>query len=462
MAGTVAATSGTGDSKSCPLEGERMMIIRFLLHSSSTRSSGTWRRYRAIPTRLLSFRSPVGRCDTLTEIRPDQAPPYLQQFFDQFRLGLFVGLGIGNPFHDHPQQLGDGVADGVLADGDDEPALVVAVDELLESRLPAHRVGVLGIGDTAVAHHFGRGQELVVEQQLALDLIGEPGILGHGGVARGDLREKGAVEVDEPLEDEIVFTPETDVLEALRAPLDLPAGQALGIARQADGGAALIGQLEDIEIQILEEVAIDIAHVFLKQAVLPAVGEIGIVPVRQFGITQLLHVEGDEMVVQHADARYAGRGQGPGGVQAGLSGQDKGLFRVGKPFQHVVDDDLVHAVPDVLDVLRNLGATHRAPQGVEDALGGVVDDGGVEQVAVSQGLAVEQQVFRVAQQPVVVFQVAQVLGAVEELVGRHAFWHVQGNGAEWRGDLSWAGLHDAQSYCYSNKKNILTHPHGGR
>jgi hypothetical protein len=152
-------------------------------------------------------------------------------------------------------------------------------------------------------------------------------------------------------------------------------------------------------------------------------------------------VEDDEVVVQHADAGHAGRGQRPGGVEAGFAGQHQMARRVGIALQHVVDDDLVHAVPDLLHRRRDLGAAHRAAERVEDGLRGVVDHRGVELVAVAQRLAIEQQALGVAQQAVVVRQVLQVFGAVEELVGFHPLRHGERDGAEGREDFPGADLH---------------------
>ena len=154
------------------------------------------------------------------------------------------------------------------------------------------------------------------------------------------------------------------------------------------------------------------------------------------------------MVVQHANTGNARRGEWPGGVQARFTGEQQGLLRIGVSFKHVLDDDLIHPVPDMLNVLGNLSSSDRASERIQDYLGGVVDDRGVEFVAVTQRLAVEQQVFRVGQQTVVVDQVVKVFRTVEKLVGLHAFRNIQGNGPKRGDDLSWSGLHDNNSRVF--------------
>ena len=43
------------------------------------------------------------------------------------------------------EQLGDGIADRVLADGYDQVALIISIDQLLERRLPADSIGIFCI-----------------------------------------------------------------------------------------------------------------------------------------------------------------------------------------------------------------------------------------------------------------------------------------------------------------------------
>jgi len=87
------------------------------------------------------------------------------------------------------------------------------------------------------------------------------------------------------------------------------------------------------------------------------------------------------------------------------------------------------------------GAAHRTAERVEDLLRGVVNDRSIEQVAVTERLAVEQQAFGVLQQPVVMHQVGEVFGAIEKLVRRHAFRHFERNGTEGRNDFARSALH---------------------
>ena len=86
---------------------------------------------------------------------------------------------------------------------------------------------------------------------------------------------------------------------------------------------------------------------------------------------------------------------------------------------------------------------HRAAQRIEHAARGVVDDRGVELVAVAQRLAVQQQPLRILQQTVVVGQIVEILGAVEEFVGLHILRDRQRDRAEGGDDLSRSGLHDS-------------------
>jgi len=236
---------------------------------------------------------------------------------------------------------------------------------------------------------------------------------------------------------------ETHFLQRGDAAADLPARQALRVAGQCEAGALLRAGPEDLQVEFGEEGAIHVAHVGLEQRMLAAVGQVRVVGVGQRCGAQLLQVEDDEVVVQHADARHPGRGQRPGGVEAGFAGQRQVLRRVGIALQHVLDDDLVHVpVPDrFLDGIRYLRAAHRPAERVEDGLRGIVDDRAIELVAVAQCLAIEQQAFGIFQQAVVVHQVGQVLGAVEELVGLHAFRHGQRNRAEGGDYFPGTGLH---------------------
>ncbi|MBZ0126204.1 MAG: hypothetical protein K8F32_07515 [Rhodocyclaceae bacterium] len=142
--------------------------------------------------------------------------------------------------------------------------------------------------------------------------------------------------------------------------------------------------------------------------------------------------------------------------RAFFAGQHQVARRVGIALEHELDGDAVHAVPDAAHRLRHLGAAHRAAERVEDALRGVVDDRAVEEVGVADRLAVEEQPFRVGQQAVVVHQVGEVLGGVEELVGLHALRHFERNGPVGRDDFARGG---ERIWCHV--ENLLNHGEHG-
>ena len=79
------------------------------------------------------------------------------------------------------------------------------------------------------------------------------------------------------------------------------------VSGERDARIVVTGGLEYLEVErALEELAIDIVHVGLKQAVLAAVSQVRVVLVGQLGSAQFIFRENDEMVVQHANARNAG------------------------------------------------------------------------------------------------------------------------------------------------------------
>ncbi len=122
--------------------------------------------------------------------------------------GLFVGLGIGHPLDDDPEQLDDRISDRILADRDNPFTGIVSIDELFESGLSVNQVGVTGIFDALVANNFCRTQKLVIEQQFFGDLLGEVDIVRNRCVARRNLAEKATVKIDESFQDDVVFAPE--------------------------------------------------------------------------------------------------------------------------------------------------------------------------------------------------------------------------------------------------------------
>ena len=359
---------------------------------------------------------------------------------DQRRFVAGISLGIRDTIHHHAEQFGDGVADGVLADGHDQVARIIAVDDLLERGLPADGIGIFRIDDAVVAHFLGRLHEVIVEQQHAFHLLGEMHVRQHRRIARGNLGKESAVKIEKPFQHLVVFFPEMHILERLRPTLYLPTGQALRVPGQADAAVGIMRRFEYLQLQrLVEKLAVHLAHIGLKQTVLPAIGEVGIGRIGRLRRVQCRRREDDEVVVQHADAGHSRRSQRPGRIQACFARQNQRFLRIGILLQHVGDDDLVHPVPHLLHVLRHLRAPHRASERVEDGLGCVVDDGTIELGAVPQRLAIQQQILRVHQQAVVVHQIVQVLRAVEKLVVFHALRHFQRDRAERGDDLARAG-----------------------
>ena len=115
------------------------------------------------PTPLRLFLLPIRCFYPFSQVGANQSSSDFQQFIDQSRFCLLIGSGIGCAFDYHTQQFGYGITDGVLTDGDNELAFVIAIDKLFEGRLLTNGVGVFGIGDTAVTNLFGGCQKFVVE-----------------------------------------------------------------------------------------------------------------------------------------------------------------------------------------------------------------------------------------------------------------------------------------------------------
>ncbi len=73
--------------------------------------------------------------------------------------------------------------------------------------------------------------------------------------------------------------------QGVDAALYFPAGQALRVAGEFQLRVVRFDRFEDLQIErVVEEVAIDLVHVGLEQAVLAAVGEVGVVGVGVFGV----------------------------------------------------------------------------------------------------------------------------------------------------------------------------------
>ena len=275
-------------------------------------------------------------------------------------------------------------------------------EELLEGRLPADGVGVGRVAETALANPFRGLHKGVVEEQDRFDLVRKVDIRQDLGVAARHLREEGAVEVEKAAQDLVVLGPEGGVAEGRDPALDLPAGQTLRIAGECETRLVRMHRAQDTQVQrLVEKAPVDIAHVGLKEAVLTAVGQVGMARIGRRGRAQLLHREDNEVVVQHADARHARRGQRPGGIQTRLPGHHQCLARIRIAPKHLLDDDPIHPVPDALHRRRDLGAANRTAERVEDAFGGVVDDRAIQLGGMPQRLTVEQQILLVAQQTVV-------------------------------------------------------------
>jgi hypothetical protein len=58
------------------------------------------------------------RRDCVAQVGLDEPSSHLEQVLHQRRLQPRVGVGVRHALDDDAEQLGDGVADGVLADGD--------------------------------------------------------------------------------------------------------------------------------------------------------------------------------------------------------------------------------------------------------------------------------------------------------------------------------------------------------
>ncbi len=211
-------------------------------------------------------------------------------------------------------------------------------------------------------------------------------------VARGDLGKEGPVEIDEAHEQAVVLLPETHLLERVGAPLYLPARQALRIAGQRQAAGAVLAGAQESAGPARRK------RRDRPRACAPGTASAG----RRRSDSDCP----DRPAVRRASSRWSKTmkwlcsmrmlgtpGEVSGQVASRLASPASTRCAVGIriALQHVLDDDLVHPVPDILHRLGHLGAAHRAAERIEDAARGVVDDRGVELVAVAERLAVEQQ-----------------------------------------------------------------------
>lgn len=171
-----------------------------------------------------SGRAPLRGGGPVAEVGVDQQTPDLKQTLDQHRLACLVGGAIRDALDHDAEQLGDGVADRVLADGQHQAAGIMPKDELLEGRLTADRAGVGRVAEAALANTLRGLHKDVVEEQDRFDLTREVDIRQDLGVAAGDLREEGAVEVEKATEELVVRAPKGGVGERRDPAPDLPAG----------------------------------------------------------------------------------------------------------------------------------------------------------------------------------------------------------------------------------------------
>ncbi len=372
--------------------------------------------------------------DGFAQVLGDQPLARVQQAVYQRLFHFRIGLRILHPLHHDAQQLGDGVAHRVLRDGNDEPPLIVTVEQLLVGRLPADVVGELRVLDHPLAQVARHADELHVAQQHIAHRVGEVGLLRHLLLAGGDKAEEGAVEIEEAQQDLLVFMPEILVVQPFAPVLQVPARQPLRIAGYRQGDVIPGNRLQDLQIQPLEKLHVNVRQVPQEQRVVPRIGEVHVVRVGILRLLQRLHRKHDEVVVNHADGRHARLVQRPGGIQRGLAAHHHVPRRVGILLQHVVDEDGRHLLPHLARLARHLVAPHGAAQRVEDLARGVKDDGSVELHRMADELAIHQQVFGRAEQAVFLRQVLQVGRRVEELHRRHALRHVDGDFRMRRGD----------------------------
>ena len=69
--------------------------------------------------------------DTVPQVGVGQPAPHLQEPLQKDGVGQRIGTCVGNALDYYAERLGDGVADGVLADGDNQPAGLGSENQLL-------------------------------------------------------------------------------------------------------------------------------------------------------------------------------------------------------------------------------------------------------------------------------------------------------------------------------------------
>ena len=178
-----------------------------------------------------------------------------------------------------------------------------------------------------------------------------------------------------------------------------------------------------------------------EDAVVPAVGEIGIVVGSRRCGRKVIVIKNHEVVVDHPDTWYAGLSQRPGCIKACLAAEDQVLLRIGIFFTHVAKGNLGHAAEDHSFTLVELVPAHGTAKRIKDALRAVMNDRGVEEIGVADSLAVEEKILGRAQKTVFPCQVTQVAGAVEEFGWRYSLGNIQGETAVRRRDQAWLAVH---------------------
>ena len=76
-----------------------------------------------------------------------------------------------------------------------------------------------------------------------------------------------------------------------------------------------------------------------------------------------------------------------------------------------------------------------------------------------QRFAIEQQIFWIQQQTIVMHQIVKIFCAVEKFIVLHPLWHHQGDGAIWRYNFAWSWLRHKRfpSVCYIRHAENMHH-----
>lgn len=84
---------------------------------------------------------PAGSGNGAAQIGLDQTVPDLEQLLNELSFRPFVRVLVSNALDHNAQHFGDGIAHRVLADGHDEPPVVVPIKKLFVGRTPPDFVG---------------------------------------------------------------------------------------------------------------------------------------------------------------------------------------------------------------------------------------------------------------------------------------------------------------------------------